>query len=333
MARTYDIDGTLAQVGAYAGIAVQGDGPLSSAADLLRRADIALEGARTARAARPLWFDDSMERALIAQSELEHAMRLGLEHDQFHPVFEPQVDLITGRIIGFEVLARWRHPTCGIIGPDCFIPIAEHIGVIGRLSEQIIVTALRAARGWDPSITLSVNISPSQLNDPWLAQRMLALLTQAGFPAERLVVEITEGSLFSDMELARSMLANLKNQGVRLALDDFGTGYSSLSHLRSLPLDVIKIDRSFVSSVCSDHESAAIVKAVCALAGAIGVPITAEGIEDAETHAAVLAFGAHTGQGWYFGKPMNAEQAGELLMRDAGEKFRLASPDLGRNAA
>ncbi len=333
MARTYDIEGTLAQVGAFAGIAVQAHGDTVRTANLLRRADIALDGARTARAARPVWFDEGMERALIAQSELEHAMRIGLEHGQFYPVFEPQVDLAAGRIIGFEVLARWNHPTCGTIGPDCFIPIAEEIGVIGTLSEQIILAALRAARGWDPAITLSVNISPSQLGDPWLAHRLLGLLTQAGFPAERLVVEVTEGSLFSDMELARSLVANLKTQGVRMALDDFGTGFSSLSHLRSLPLDVIKIDRSFVSTLCQDRESEAIVKAVCALAGAIGMPVTAEGIEDADTLAAVLALGAHTGQGWFFGKPMSAEQAGELLVRDADEGRRTARPKSRRSAA
>jgi diguanylate cyclase (GGDEF)-like protein len=333
MARTYDIDGTLAQVGAFAGIAVQSEGHLARAADLLRRADIALDGARTARAARPVWFDDAMERALIAQSELEHAMRVGLEHGQFHPVFEPQVDLVTGRIIGFEMLARWQHPTLGTIGPDRFIPIAEDIGVIGQLSEQVILAALRTARNWSPGITLSVNISPSQLSDPWLAHRLLGLLTQAGFPAERLVVEITEGSLFSDMDLARTVVANLKTQGVRLALDDFGTGYSSLSHLRSLPLDVIKIDRSFVSNLCQDRESAAIVKAVCALAGAIGVPVTAEGIEDAETHVAVLALGAKTGQGWFFGKPMSAEQAAEMLARDADEGLPELGARIGRNAA
>jgi diguanylate cyclase (GGDEF)-like protein len=333
MARTFQIEGTLAQVGAFGGIAVQRPGQPSRAADLLRRADIALDHARTARSAKVVWFDDGMERALIAQGELEHAIRMGLEHGQFHPVFEPQVDLATGRIIGFEVLARWRHPTGGEIGPDRFIPVADEIGVIGQLSEQVIAAALRLARHWDSSVSLSVNISPSQLSDPWLAHRLLLMLTETGFPAERLVVEITEGSLFADMDLARSLVANLKTQGVRLALDDFGTGFSSLSHLRALPLDAIKIDRSFVSTIGSDRESAAIVKAVTALAGAIGVPVTAEGIEDAATHEAVLALGAHTGQGWYFGKPMTAEQAGLLLVREAGERSADAQSLPGRRGA
>jgi EAL domain-containing protein (putative c-di-GMP-specific phosphodiesterase class I) len=177
--------------------------------------------------------------------------------------------------------------------------------------------ALDVARDWDNALSLSVNISPSQLADPWLAQRIVRLLTTSNFPAERLVMEVTESSLFSDLDLAKSLVLSLKNQGVRLALDDFGTGFSSLSHLRLLPLDVIKIDRSFVASVHVDRQSAAIVKAVTTLAQALGVPVTAEGLEDAETLDRMLALGARTGQGWFLGKPMSAEAAGELLSRYA----------------
>ena len=313
VSRTYDIDGTFIQVGAFAGIAGAPVGAITRAADILRRADIALDHARSARSARPVWFDDGMERALLVRSELEQAIRVGLEDGQFIPAFEPQVDLRTGAISGFEVLASWQHPNRGMIGPDIFIPIAEEIGVIGRLSETIIAAALEQAREWDPSISLSVNISPAQLNDPWMAQRVLRLLTEKNFPPERLIVEVTESSLFADIDLARNIVLSLKNQGVRVALDDFGTGFSSLSHLRMLPLDAIKIDRSFVATLHSDRESAAIVKAVTTLASAIGVPVTVEGLEDAATYAAALALGACTGQGWYIGKPMSGEQASELL--------------------
>jgi len=200
-----------------------------------------------------------------------------------------------------------------LIEPDRFIPVAEEHGLIGRLSEQIILAAMTQAASWDPAIKLSVNISPSQLADSWLAQRIVRLLAEAGFPADRLVVEITESSLFADLDLARTIVTSLKNQGIRLALDDFGTGFSSLAHLRSLPVDVIKIDRSFVSKLVEDPESAAIVRAVTTLAEAIRVPVTVEGIEDAATHAAVAGFGCAVGQGWYFGKPMSGEQAEALL--------------------
>jgi EAL domain-containing protein (putative c-di-GMP-specific phosphodiesterase class I) len=229
------------------------------------------------------------------------------------------VDLLTGEIIGFEVLARWDHPLSGMIEPDRFIPVAEEHGLIGRLSEQIMLEAMIVGAAWDPSIKLSVNISPSQLADSWLAQRIVRLLTEAGFPAERLVVEITESSLFSDLDLARMIVTSLKNQGIRLALDDFGTGFSSLAHLRSLPFDVIKIDRSFVSTLARDPESSAIIRAVTTLADGLGVPVTVEGIEDAAAHAAVAGFGCAVGQGWYFGKPMSADQATALLRSRKGE--------------
>ncbi len=312
------------QVGAFAGIA---SAPAKTATipEVLRRADIALDSARNGRVARPVWFDAGMERALIAHGEVEQGIRFGLDHGQFIPYFEPQIDLSTGEIVGFEVLARWKHTLSGIIGPDVFIPVAEEIGLIGRLSEQIISAALRAAASWDPAIKISVNISPTQLADGWLAQRIVRILSETAFPAERLVVEITESSLFADMDLARSIVTSLKNQGVRLALDDFGTGFSSLAHIRSLPFDIIKIDRSFVANLTTKRESAAIIRAVTTLAAALSVPVCVEGIESEEARKAVVRLGCGLGQGWYFGKPMTAVQAAELLAARTRENDALLS--------
>jgi diguanylate cyclase (GGDEF)-like protein len=314
------IDERMIQVGAFAGIAVA-SGSEAQVTDLLRRADIAMNHAKSGRVARPIWFDAGMERALIAQSELEQGIRFGLEHGQFIPYFEPQVDLNTGEIVGFEMLARWNHPLSGIIAPDVFIPVAEEIGVIGRLSEQVIAEALGQAVAWDPSIKISVNISPTQFADAWLAQRIVRMLASTGFPADRLVVEITESSLFADLDLARSIVASLKNQGIRLALDDFGTGFSSLASLRSLPFDMIKIDRSFVTNVHRNKESMAIVRAVSTLASALSVPVWVEGIESEAAYDAVVMLGCGVGQGWYFGKPMPSDEAAELLAmrRRSGE--------------
>jgi diguanylate cyclase (GGDEF)-like protein len=300
------------QVGAFAGIAST---PAANARipDILRRADIAMDHARSGRVARPVWFDAGMERALIAHGEIEQGIRVGLEHDQFVPYFEPQVDLQTGEIVGFEVLARWIHPLSGVIGPDVFIPVAEEIGLIGRLSEHVIAEALREAAEWDPTVKISVNISPLQLADGWLAQRIVKTLADTGFPAERLVVEVTESSLFADLDLAKTIVTSLKNQGIRLALDDFGTGFSSLAHLRSLPFDIIKIDRSFVTNINTKRESSAIVRAVQTLAASLPVPVCVEGIENEDSYNTVVRLGCEIGQGWYFGKPMPAEQARELL--------------------
>lgn len=311
--RPFMFEDRIIQVGGFAGIAAA---PASDARipDILRRADIAMDHARSGRVARPVWFDAGMERALVAQGEIEQGIRYGLEHGQFVPFFEPQVDLASGQIVGFEALARWNHPLSGIISPDVFIPIAEEIGLIGRLSELVITEALREAASWDPAIRISVNISPAQLADGWLAQRIVRILAETGFPAERLVIEITESSLFADMELARAIVTSLKNQGIQLALDDFGTGFSSLAHLRSLPFDIIKIDRTFVSNVNAKRENSAIIRAVTTLAGALSVPVCVEGIENEIAYEAVVSLGCAIGQGWYFGKPMRAEQARELMV-------------------
>ena len=329
--RPFEIEGKMIQVGAFAGMAAA-DADVS-VPDLLRRADIALDHAKTGRVARPIWFDAAMERAMIAHGEIEQGIRFGLEHDQFVPFFEPQVDLRTSEVIGFEVLARWKHPLAGIVRPDQFIPVAEEIGVIDRLSEKVIGAALNVAKDWDPSIKISVNIAPSQFADGWLAERIVRILTETGFPAERLVVEITESSLFGDMDLARAIVASLKNQGIRLALDDFGTGFSSLSHLRSLPFDLIKIDRSFVTNIHESNQNAAIVRAVATLAEALDVPILVEGIENEAAHAAVLGLGCSMGQGWYFGKPVEGEQAVQMIARRPARTPAGAAPQNPSRAA
>ena len=324
VARPALLNDRIIQVGAFAGIATA---PAAEARipDVLRRADIALERARSGRVTRPVWFDAGMERALIAHGEIEQGIRYALEHGQFVPYFEPQVDLASGEIVGFEVLARWNHALSGVIGPDVFIPVAEEIGLIGRLSERVISEALREAAQWDPELKISVNISPSQLADGWLAERIVRILAETAFPAERLVVEITESSLFADMDLARSIVTSLKNQGVRLALDDFGTGFSSLAHIRSLPFDIIKIDRSFVTNVTEKRESAAIIRAVTTLAAALSVPVCVEGIENEESFKTVVRLGCAIGQGWYFGKAAPAEQTREML---AARQRRRTKPPL-----
>nr|WP_255554743.1 EAL domain-containing protein [Sphingomicrobium sp. B8] len=310
------IDDNMIHVGAFVGVA---SAPANDVVvrDLLRRADIAEAEGRASRIARPVWFDERMERELLAYGEVEQGIRVGLENSQFKPFFEPQVDLETGDVLGFEVLARWEHPLLGLIGPTRFIPVAEENGLIEALSEQVMTKALTEAMTWERTVDISVNISPTQLNDSWLAQKLVRILTETGFPADRLIVEITESSLFADPELAKSIVASLKNQGVRVSLDDFGTGYSSLAHLRALPFDMIKIDRSFVAGINRDRESEAIIRAVTTLASALDIPVTVEGVETARAHTKLLELECQVGQGWFFGKPMSGDQAAQLVrLRD-----------------
>jgi len=280
---------------------------------LMRRADIAMSAAKKLGRNRLAWFDTSMERELETRNAIESGLRSGIPAGQIVPYYEQQIDLATGRLHGFEVLARWNHPTRGLITPDLFIPIAEESGMIGDLSLSIMRQAFEEARHWDPALTLSVNISPGQLKDPWLAQKIVKLLVETGFPPSRLEIEITESSLYENLGLAQSIVSSLKNQGIRLALDDFGTGYSSLAHLRALPFDRIKIDKSFVMSMIDNSESAAIVNAISKLGESLGLPITAEGIEDAAIEERLRAMGCHKGQGWHFGRPLTVNQVRTLL--------------------
>ncbi len=280
---------------------------------LIRRADIALYAAKKNGRNGFCWFENGMEVELRTRNSLEADIRAAIPNDEFVPYFEQQIDLQTGELAGFEMLARWVSPLRGLISPDEFIPVAEDTGMIGDLSLSIIRKAMMEAKGWDPKLTISVNISPVQLKDPWLAQKIVKLLVETGFPASRLEVEITESSLFKNLSLAQSIVGSLKNQGIKIALDDFGTGYSSLSHLRALPFDRIKIDRSFVSTMLENSESAAIVSAIAGLGSSLSVPITAEGIEQQDIIDKLRELGCTKGQGWFYGQPMSIENVRKML--------------------
>jgi diguanylate cyclase (GGDEF)-like protein len=295
---------------------------------LIRRADIALYAAKKSGRNGFCWFENGMEVELRTRNSLEADIRAAIPNDEFVPYFEQQIDLETGELAGFEMLARWVSPVRGLIPPDEFIPVAEETGMIGDLSLAIIRKAMLEAKGWDPKLTISVNISPVQLKDPWLAQKIVKLLVETGFPANRLEVEITESSLFKNLSLAQSIVGSLKNQGIQIALDDFGTGYSSLAHLRALPFDRIKIDRSFVQTMADNTESAAIVSAIAGLGASLAVPITAEGIEDESLVPKLLELGCTKGQGWFYGQPMSIDQVNTLL-GDKGLLQKRKSSNLG----
>lgn len=235
---------------------------------------------------------------------------------EFVPHYEQQVDISTGRLMGFEMLARWNSPRLGMVSPEIFIPVAEEIGVIAELSEGLMRQAFRDARDWDPSLTISVNISPVQLRDPWFSQKILKLLLECNFPPQRLDIEITESCLHENVGVVRSMITSLKNQGVKISLDDFGTGYSSLAQLRSLPFDRIKIDRSFVSELKEADANSQIVSAIIALGAGLDMPITAEGIEDSTILETLKTMGEMKGQGYLYGRPESAADVRKRLEKD-----------------
>ena len=312
LAQPFRIEGLQLHISVSVGIS-RSDFDCASIDALMRSADIAMYAAKNSGRNRFAWFDLSMERELQARNELEVGLRNAIPRQEIVPYFEQQIDLTTGRLSGFEVLARWEHATRGLIVPDTFIPIAEETGMIADLSLSLMRQAFLAAKDWDAALSLSVNISPSQLRDAWLAQKIIKVLTETGFPASRLEIEITETALFDNLPLAQSIFGSLKNQGIRLALDDFGTGYSSLAHLRALPFDRIKIDKSFIMSMTENTESAAIVTAITRLGDSLNLPITAEGIEDLAVEERLRGLGCGKGQGYLYGRPTSIANTRRLL--------------------
>ena len=305
-------DGIDAQIGVSIGLAasqVSDNGP----AALLRRSDIAMYEAKKLGRNQHAWFASSLEEQLEARRKLEAEIRAGIPAGQFVPYYQPQINLVTGELHGLEVLARWNHPELGVVEPLVFIPVAEATGLIGALSLAVMTEALVETAAWDPGLMIAVNLSPVQLKDPLLAQRIMKILSETGFPPHRLELEITESSLFDNLDLALSTIQSLKNLGITISLDDFGTGYSSLTQLQALPFDRIKIDRSFVQSMADNEESAAIVSAITSLGESLRLPVTAEGVETERLQKALEALGCSEGQGWHFGRPMPASQIRGLL--------------------
>jgi len=307
------VGGKRIEIGASIGIAFcHTDG--ADAGYLLHAADIAMYRVKRDSRGTFRFFEQSMEDDVRAQGFLEADLKRAVAEGKIQPYYQPLVELRNNRIWGFEALARWEHPERGFVPPDLFIPLIEQLGLMSQFTSSILGQACRDAKHWPGNVRLSVNISPSELTDPLLPSRILAILALEAFPCARLEVEITETALLSNIEMARSILTTLQSSGINVSLDDFGTGYASLSHLRELKFDKIKIDRSFVQSMQTDPESEKIVDAILGLTKNLNLPTVAEGIEDASTLLRLAAKGCEFGQGYYFGKATNAAGAMDVLM-------------------
>ena len=288
-------------------------GPVIEAGTLIHHADMALYHAKKQGRNRHFWFEPSMEHELRFRNQLETGIRRGINQSEFVPYYEQQIDIDSGELVGFEMLARWKSEQLGLVSPEIFIPIAEEMGLITQLSEQLMDRAFADAREWDDSLNLSINISPVQLRDPWFAQRLLKRLVAANFPPRRLEIEITESCLHENLGLVRTMITSLRNQGVQISLDDFGTGYSSIEQLRSLPFDRIKIDRSFISELRKPSGQSRLVDAIIAMGRLLDLPLTAEGVENEQILTALRAMGKLKAQGYVYGKPETAEEVRRRL--------------------
>jgi EAL domain-containing protein (putative c-di-GMP-specific phosphodiesterase class I) len=257
-------------------------------------------------------YDSAMDAALLKRKHVENDLRTAIEKDELFVAYQPIVNTSGETLVGVEALCRWNHPLQGAISPTEFIPIAEDSGLIIPLGEQVLRRACTEAKAW-PSLTLSVNVSPLQFRRADFVDVVERILHETGFNPARLELEVTESTLLGNVDTAELSMRRLKTIGVRLALDDFGTGYSSLLYLRRFPFDKLKIDKSFVHSIEKSADAAAIVHAVVSLGRGLGMKVTAEGVETAEQHLFLRAAGAHSMQGYRFGRPGSASDIGERL--------------------
>ncbi|HEY3080240.1 MAG TPA: EAL domain-containing protein [Chloroflexota bacterium] len=299
-------------VSASIGIALSGV-HMDAPEDLLRGADAALYRSKSRGKARYEVFDASMQARALERLELENDLRRGIERGDLRVHYQPIVDLGTGRITAVEALVRWQHPTRGFIPPADFIPLAEESSLILPLSRWVLSAACRQAATWHrrypdaPAIAVAVNLSVRQFQHPALVDEVATVLRETGLDPRCLSLEITESMMMEAAEATNAILRGLKQLGVKLAIDDFGTGYSSLGYLKRFPVDVLKIDRTFVAGLGRDPEDTAIVHAVIRLAHTLGLEVTAEGIETAEQAENLRATGCELGQGYHFARPLPAE--------------------------
>jgi EAL domain-containing protein (putative c-di-GMP-specific phosphodiesterase class I) len=254
--------------------------------------------------------------------DLESDLRGALERGELEPHYQPVIDLRDRRITGVEALARWRHPTRGLVHPSEFLSVAQDAGLLAPISWQMLGSALVDFSRWlehgvSSELDLAVNLARGQLADPMFVERLMIELHTAGVAPERLVVEITETEMLRSVDSVRPKLVELRRRGVRVALDDFGTGYTALNYLASYPVDILKIDRSFVSGLQHRDDHLKIVRTIIELARSFDLDVIAEGVEDEHEAAALLSLGSSAAQGFAFHRPAPADEVELLLLREA----------------
>jgi diguanylate cyclase (GGDEF)-like protein len=304
------------------GCAMVGEELTTSGEELVRNAQFALKRAKSTGRVE---VHHPGEAALACYKlDLETELRRAIDQGDLRLAYQPIIDLAQNRLTGFEALARWTHHARGAIDPAEFIPVAEEAGLIVPLGRWALDTALATLAGWDKAaggpvpLTMSVNVSAIQLARDDVPGVIAAALATHGIAGERLTIELTESAIVQDPERTTRALQALKALNVRVAMDDFGTGYSSLSYLRRLPIDNLKIDRSFVSGMLADRDKVAIVRAVLSLADALGKTTTAEGVETIELSQTLAALGCSHGQGYFYAAPLSAEAAGQYWRNQLG---------------
>lgn len=299
--------------------------PGITADELLRNADAAMYAAKTRGKSQHAIFEPAMHAEIVARLELEADLRRALTHGELRVHYQPIVDLATGRLTGMETLLRWAHPKRGWVMPRDFVPFAEETGLIVPIGRWVLQEACRQAATWQAeypgaaSLSITVNLSGRQLREASIAHDVRNALAESGLAGSRLVLEITESVLMNDTEGMLLKLQALKALGVSLAIDDFGTGYSSLGYLQRFPIDILKIDKSFIDAIGDEHRSPALARAIIALGDSLEMRTVAEGIERDVQVAELREMGCQLGQGYHFARPMPPEELEEMLVACAGD--------------
>jgi diguanylate cyclase (GGDEF)-like protein/PAS domain S-box-containing protein len=311
----FDVAGHQLRVSASIGIAQFGE--RADADTVLMQADLAMYHAKASGKGQFAFFSEEMQEVVMHRLDVESWLRAALETQQISVHYQPIISMADGRVDMVEALVRWQHPTMGVLSPADFLDVAEETGLIVPLGKLVLREACRHIRRWrdqfDDTMMVSVNLSAAQLRDPSLPDEIHQAMTEAGIGPGALMVEVTEGALISDVAGASTLLESLWSLGVTIAIDDFGTGYSSLSHLQRFPVDVIKIDKSFVDSVCVGSEESMVVRSVLAIGAEFGLQVVAEGIESEEQHVELQRLGCDYGQGYLYAVPTPAQGIDDLL--------------------
>ena len=315
----FHLDGTEVYARASIGISVaEPDDPVGSADELLRNADVAMYMAKEGGKARYQLFEPAMHDTALRRLELRAAMQRAIDHDEFRLFYQPVIELPTGKITGVEALIRWFDPEKGIVPPLDFIPLAEETGLIVPIGRWVLMEACSHAARLAEAFTaldlhMAVNLSARQIARPEIVEEVREALSASGLDPSKLVLEITESVMIHDMDLAIGRLKELKTLGVQLAIDDFGTGYSSLNYVRRFPVDILKVDKSFIDGVTEGGESSALTAAVIELASILNLKPVAEGIERADQLEQLIAMKCDLGQGFLFAKPLPTDELEDLL--------------------
>ena len=319
IARPFSFHGREVFTSTSIGIAIA-NGSGGGAEDLLREADTAMYQAKSQGRNRYQVFDPNMKERVTRRMELENDLRRAIERDELQLYYQPIIALATGEIFAFEALVRWQHPVHGLVNPEQFIFIAEETGLIVPLGRWVLDEACRQVAFWQQQgraeLTVSVNVSSRQLSNRDFLGEVSFVLERTAIPPHTLKLEITESTIMENPEAGAAMLSELRKLGVRVGIDDFGTGYSSLASLHRLPLDVLKIDRSFVMKMEESPENTAIVRTIMTLAESLRLAVIAEGIETKQQRDMLHAMNCTYGQGFLFSRPITSPLASELLQQD-----------------